>query len=157
MRQCFNLWACLAIGAVIVAGMALDRSGSPEDNRHALTATSCQVPELSDELDRRRTASLARIEARRLIVRDLIDGRITLLDAASRFRALSASGHFLIDEFRRAYAGPTDEVRYCRYVIAYVQNELHKDPERARIIVGRLQKELGGQVVNENQTTAAGT
>ena len=66
-------------------------------------------------LDRR---SFAKIE----VARDAIAGRLTLFEAAARFRAVDADAP---DRLRRGWRvglkGGSDEERYCRQVLCYVE------------------------------------
>src|SRR5262249_25957613 len=83
------------------------------------------------------------------VARDVIAGRVTLLDAAAAFGALQdAVPGYSWDGFREMYAGASDDERLCRAVILYVAVTLADDPglageaERAADLVRRLWEEL---------------
>jgi hypothetical protein len=63
-----------------------------------------------------------RLTAKTQVLMDLRDHRLTLLEAAARFRDLDSptSGHYL--EWSRLYErGQTDEERWCRQVIRFLR------------------------------------
>ena len=61
--------------------------------------------------------------AKSRVIEDLRNHRLTLLQAAVRFRDM---GHSCLDPdgalFRQSYAGQTDAERWCRKVIAYMRD-----------------------------------
>ena len=63
------------------------------------------------------------LEAKSRVIEDLRNDRMTLLEAAARFRDM---GHSCLDRdgalFRQSYAGQTDAERWCRKVIAYMRD-----------------------------------
>jgi hypothetical protein len=98
----------------------------------------------SEDLDRRGAAVLARINARQEVVRDLCDGRLTLLEAAARFRALNATAGATA---RRAaqdiYPGASEGERICRQVIGHVRTHLEEQsPGRGETVTRALEEEL---------------
>lgn len=112
-----------------------------------------EVPSLTARIasDRQEAVNLAtkdeqvlrRIAAKEAIVEDLIHARMDLLDAAARFRALTAGqrGYALV--LRSMYPNMTDEERVCRNVISYVESYVESD-EDGRALVHRLCEQLGG-------------
>jgi hypothetical protein len=99
----------------------------------------------------RRSAEVLQKEAvvrRRLlgkfaITRDLLDGRLTLFQAAARFRELEALTSEYIYYPRTLYPGATDEERLCRQVIVWAHNEaMCITPSQAASLVERLEAEL---------------
>ena len=68
--------------------------------------------------------------AKSRVIEDLRNDRLTLLEAAARFRDM---GHSCLDPdgalFRQSYAGQTDAERWCRKVIGYMRavNPAHTD------------------------------
>jgi hypothetical protein len=62
------------------------------------------------------------LEAKSRVIEDLRNDRLTLLEAAARFRDM---GHSCLDPdgalFRQSYAGQTDAERWCRKVIGYMR------------------------------------
>jgi hypothetical protein len=62
------------------------------------------------------------LEAKSRVIEDVRNDRLTLLEAAARFRDM---GHSCLDRdgvlFRQSYAGQTDAERWCRKVIGYMR------------------------------------
>ena len=62
------------------------------------------------------------LEAKSRVIEDLRNDRLTLLEAAARFRDI---GHSSLDRdgalFRQSFAGQTDAERWCRKVIDYMR------------------------------------
>ena len=71
---------------------------------------------------------LAGLSQKQQVVADVIAGRLTLHEAAARFRAASGD------------AG--DGETLCRSVIGWVHLALRDHPERADRVAGRLEREL---------------
>ena len=95
------------------------------------------------ELERFGARLLERTESRRAVIARLVNGQLTLLQAAHHFRTLNdvdpahASSEFDICE------GQSEAERYCRRVIAYTSGEMMLTaPERASQVVDRLEGEL---------------
>jgi hypothetical protein len=143
MRQCFQLLVYLVFAGVVGTTLALNDWRSPEDNSSSWPEIAVRDTEFGKELDRRRADSLARIGARRLVIHELMQGRLGLPEAASRLRAISeANANFKFDAFRQTFPGASDDIRYCQYAISCIRNELQDDPERAARVVKKLQKEF---------------
>ena len=82
-------------------------------------AEACQRRETLNEQTRLFQQDL---KAKYRVIEDLRNDRLTLLEAAARFRDM---GHSCLDPdgalFRQSYAGQTDAERWCRKVIAYMR------------------------------------
>ena len=84
-----------------------------------------------------------RIEAKSRLAREVIDGRLTLLEAAARFRDLDlAPPPFAWDGLRCRYPGASDDELHCREVIFFVRAEQRDRPGTDAAIVARLEAEL---------------
>ena len=72
------------------------------------------------ELVRRWQAAARREQMKNQICRELIEGRLTLREAARRFRELPDLSHRLWDDLRVDFPdGTTDEERLCRHVLKW--------------------------------------
>jgi hypothetical protein len=71
----------------------------------------------------------------------VIAGRLTLLEAAARFQAITLSRPAHMPVSLAGYPGGSDEERFCRQVIAYVESLLEDVSERRAVVV-RLNCEL---------------
>jgi hypothetical protein len=106
------------------------------------------LPELREEIrrgremdaaqDRARAEADERAAAKEGATRDLLAGRLTLIRAAARFRALN------VLPLAEAFSGATEEERACRQVIAWAESasEQAGPPGAGRRIRERLEAEL---------------
>jgi hypothetical protein len=100
------------------------------------------------ELERRGRLGLARLARKREIAQAVAQGRMPLLEAAARLGALNR----LVPEvpwrlYRDVYPGASDEERFCREAIYWVESELPEDdPCEAAAALGRLHEELEGHL-----------
>jgi hypothetical protein len=131
-----------AVAVVVAALLATDKrleragpAGAGEAQRGA-------------EMEQETRGVIDRATRKRIVVEALIAGRLTLVQAAGRFRALNrATPPFFWQQFREAYPGGSDEERHCREVIAWVEIELEDaDPCLAlslrRALLGELERRL---------------
>src|SRR5262249_25337141 len=96
-----------------------------------------------DELQAQQAESLRRNALREEAVAALVAGRMTLLEAAARYRALAQeTPGYHWEQFRLGYPGASDEERHCRQVIAAVQARLRDKPDETAEVVARLEAEL---------------
>jgi hypothetical protein len=110
--------------------VALPARLADECERHA--ALTAQTQALSSHL-------LAKYN----VTTDLANGRLSLAEAAGRFRQLDQEcPGFSWERFRTIYPGATDGERHGREVICAVQCGLHLEPSRAATVVARLEAEL---------------
>ena len=74
---------------------------------------------------------------------ELRAGRLSLLEAAMRFRELGEAGPpFDWEGFRRLNPGRTDEERFCRLVLGCAPGALSgNEPSRRTLALGRLERE----------------
>jgi hypothetical protein len=85
---------------------------------------------------------------KRQIALDVIEGRLSLVDAAAKYGELNRQHPIAIpldhgDDHPTPLRSPvrTDEERLCRQVINWVGALLSEDPDRAKIVVARLELE----------------
>jgi hypothetical protein len=97
-----------------------------------------------EEMDRQMSAVIRRLERKDRLVRALLGGRLTLLEAAALFRALNqAAPAFYWGEYRKRHVAESDEERHCREVINCVYIHLRpKDPAKAKEVPAGLGREL---------------
>ena len=85
------------------------------------------------------------LEAKSRVIHDLRNHRLTLLQAAARFRDI---GHSCLDPdgalFRQSYPGQTDAERWCRKVIGYMRavSPAHTGASRADQLEAELSRHL---------------
>ncbi len=130
----------LAASVLLCLVLAAEMGRRHEPGRLAKQGAAGQ-PEPLDETRRQIEAIVHRVNSKRHIARELIAGRLTLLQAAGQFRALNqAPPRLHWKEFCAAYPGDSDEERHCREVIAVVTLELENSDSclclavRARLV-----------------------
>jgi hypothetical protein len=97
----------------------------------------------SKALDQAWADTLRRMEEKPALARSLAGGRLTLLEAAARFRDLDrGASDFNVEEFRHTYPGASDDERHCREAIAWVREEVLPDAPQAEAIAQCLEAEL---------------
>jgi hypothetical protein len=108
---------------------------------HQWTWTSLRHPLAPDpEWSRPNREAMERNEAQRNIVAALIEGRLTLLEAAAHFRRLNGSRSLV----RMFYRGDSEEECLCRQVIQVTETELrrHGQDQQADEFTARWEEEL---------------
>jgi hypothetical protein len=94
-------------------------------------------------LEGERAAVLARAHAKHGMLMDLIEGRLTLLETATRYRDMDqAQGNRQVDRLAEIWPGGCQPERYCHQIIQVAEWELSEQPERAAAAVNRLKSEL---------------
>jgi hypothetical protein len=79
--------------------------------------------------------ALQRLEAKKAIIGQIIDGRLRLLEAASQFEELARPANSALE-------GHNDLEYWCRSIIGWVCLALSEQPERADTLAGNLEAEL---------------
>jgi hypothetical protein len=109
---------------------------------------------VSTELEEWGQTLMARIRRKRGVTLDLLEGRLSLLEAADRFRALSVRGPHDPADPIKVFPGRTETERVCRQVISRVFDEATViDPQRAEAVRAALEWELeqrlaGGKTIS---------
>lgn len=112
-------------------------------NLEGLAATWSRELARESDLEALTRVVLRRIEVKDQIVREVVANRLSLREAAARFRDLQAAATDLSEEtYLWHYPGGTIDDRYCRAVIARVQHLLQADSTLSREVGARLEAEL---------------
>jgi hypothetical protein len=94
-------------------------------------------------LERRLAAAQHRTVAKRRLAQQVAAGRLTLREAPERYHDLNATNpEFDRVAFGCQFPGPTEEERCCQEVMALVEAELYREPERARGMRRQLEATL---------------
>jgi hypothetical protein len=137
-----------AVGAAALAALAYLCPARPTDRPAGggpAPAAAGAAAEPDPPLEEQWRDVEGRIAARRRVVGEVIDGRLSLAEAAARFQEIDlASKSFRWEQFREVTPAATDEERECRAVLGHVEAVLGHDPARARAVNGRLEAELRG-------------
>jgi hypothetical protein len=147
MRVPWRQW--LVSGPLIAVAVGLTYFGVRIDSRLGMRIGEPGTPEptldenlRTEELERRRQLLLRRYVAKEQAVRELLAGRLTLLQAAARFRDAEAAvpvgwGPPCTD------SGPTKGKRLCWDVITWARGWLAENqPAQATEVITRLEAEL---------------
>jgi hypothetical protein len=95
-----------------------------------------------EAVDLCRQAMQRAVEKQRLAA-EVVEGRLSLVAAAARFRDLNAGEPaFNWQALRTTYPDCSDDERHCQEVLSFVRIELQQRPEAARALVERLEAEL---------------
>jgi hypothetical protein len=97
---------------------------------------------LAEQLDEHERATWRRMALKDEVAADAIAGRLTLFEAAARFRDLDADApEAYRGAWRRSMAGDSDPERYCRQVIGYAAAVL-QDPTGEAAVLQDLTAQL---------------
>jgi hypothetical protein len=102
----------------------------------------------SDELDRRASLLIHHVEMKERITSDLVEGRLTLIEAARAFLPLQR--HAEKELGARAPGMLVDlpeEERICRMLIAWIETRFRLEPSPRSVIVSQLKNELEEQLL----------
>src|SRR5438093_13422899 len=104
-----------------------------------------QELEFGYRLEKQSQALLVCAVAKRQILMELIDARLTLLEAATRFRDMDRSLHNGRPERLRAVWRSSSEMEcYCRHLVQWAEWEFAERPAAATEVLARLRTELEG-------------
>lgn len=104
--------------------------------------------QLGQDLDRRFQAVMACNLGKTEAVEELLSNQISLAQAAARFQILDLGRAYRHEAmFRETFPGTTEEERYCRQVIAFVNGRRSESPEATFRNVARLKAELRSHIV----------
>jgi hypothetical protein len=136
------LLAAALVGAGFLDPQQLARMAADVQHLPAYLRTLTDCHDQMADVDRQLEAFWVRQAARREVVAELVERRLTLPEAAARFRDLNAkacsAGHV-----RLFFPGRTEEESICRHLIFWAQCELESDaPSVAQEVAARLEAEL---------------
>jgi hypothetical protein len=95
------------------------------------------------ELDYHKKIVDHRLRAKQQIIEEVLEDRLSLLEAAAGFRDLNRTPEDSPCQVGRKIPGNSDEERLCRQVISWAEGEARrKTPDRADSLVARLEAEL---------------
>jgi hypothetical protein len=109
-----------------------------------------------DALEARSVATLRRIDAKGRVESALLHGRLTLTEAAARFRAIYekwAAVPYTASVLAR-FPGQSDGERYCRWVIACIRSNA-ECPDGAGPVAARLAECLERELEEQLRRTSA--
>jgi hypothetical protein len=129
MLTLWRRWSAAVVFTAVGAGLMyfsaaiLPRLGLDFGELAALQRQLDEVGRVDEELDHHRGIVLRRIVAKQQVVGELQAGRLTLLQAAARFRDLEEALPVTRGWPPRATSGPAEGERWCREVMAWAQTQ----------------------------------
>jgi hypothetical protein len=149
MNQSLRFLICVAYICSVLAAMHHFQLGGFAE-LVLETANLAEARSLSREPESRMDAILAVESAKCKVLEELVNGKVTLREAAARFQELDQTvlGQSW-PEFRRIYAGRSDEERYCRKVVIVARGYLESSPDQSDAVMLRLETELQAQLEQE--------
>lgn len=153
-----RLLLSLALVAVTLVALAGTRK------RWGGCARPCGAPPVEDEaarearLDRELRVALARIDAKTKVIRQVLAGRMGLLEAAARFRDINAEpADCPCREDHLAPLGASRGENLCRQVISWARHQAQEEGSAARATVDRLEAELQVLLARDGDVRLPGT
>jgi hypothetical protein len=142
-------WSAAALlaagGAVLISFNAdsLFRRGLDFGELASLNRELDETSRMDRELECRRELVMRRYVAKEQAVRELLAGRLTLLQTAARFRDVEESLPVTWGPPRRASSGPAEAERLCRDVMAWAHGWVEENlPAQAAEVAACLEAEL---------------
>lgn len=141
----FLLFTALAVSFVNLSAERLGEWWAPKDHfgdRHSLTA----VRQKGEQLERERRAIRERNHSTEKIVEEMINGEMSLFEAAALFRSLHETPQLWRDPLRPCPRHDEGE-RWCHLVIDYADNKvrIEQSPRQADDLRHRLEAALQEQ------------
>jgi hypothetical protein len=96
----------------------------------------------SDELEYLRDQSIQRVLAKNQIARDVIAGRMGVVEAAARVRAMPCPPPRMWEMLRIVHGGASDEETMCRHMVCWTCQLVDDDPARTEALRTRLETEM---------------
>src|SRR5690242_12435811 len=131
MVFCARSWLIMVVSCLTVAAVGVtfgtDLSGPDPWAGDEPTGPYLRRCPVDPALEARDATVLGRIAAKQALVDGVIAGRVGLMEAAARFRALNAGEPAYGGVIRTSYPGASDEESYCRNVIGFVAAQLKWD------------------------------
>jgi hypothetical protein len=140
--------ACLATAAGLASWTWLSFRDNPGDSWEEDFRSRAEHKR-REALEARRAAFLRRLDAKQQVETALLDGRMTLAEAAIRFRAIYKQWAAVpyTESILAQFPGRSEDERYCRWVIACIRAQ---GPGRAASQAGHLERELEEQLRPES-------
>ena len=147
MKRPLRYCLASAAGAAIVCGIAvahpawvrsagLDFWNVPRFHERVRQAEAREL-----ELEAAHEAVTRRIRIKDALVRDLIDGHLTLAEVVDQFAALTGPDQRGMWLIRAIYPGADDREKLTANVLQYVRIALNRDPSRREEVLARLRAE----------------
>ena len=143
MNAFVRFTACAAVAGSVLTGLGTVRQEYDWRMLSQLRAVIRRGYQARDRLEDVGKAIDARVDDRRAVMRELRQGRLSLVEAAAAFRDLNERPGTPRSPFRVLFPGATDEEKLCRQVISWARSERDDEPAYlAQARACRLEEEL---------------
>jgi hypothetical protein len=133
---------CVLVGGVALLGVLVLTAGE-DFNPLILFGRMLESREQEQFLNAQGVLLKQRMDRKREVSMAVVEGRMSLLDAAALFRDLDQTGPNIgWEHYRASFPGGTDEERHCREVIVWVERMVDPPPPERAAVVERLEREL---------------
>lgn len=137
----------LGIGLETAQWHASVEAGSASEGAPAWQGTVEDLRALERELDEKSAGVLRRVVEKQRLAHEVCEGRMTLLEAAARFRDLNTMPPaFRAEYLTTAFAGGSEAERLCRHVLAFVRAELPLAASQAEEMTARFEAVLQAHI-----------
>jgi hypothetical protein len=135
---------CLAVAMVFRPHWLTEKRPQPSGSASS---------ELSCPPDERCLVIAHRLRMKNAIVHQVVDGELSLLEAAAQFRSLRGTDSLSPDTSWLDMPGKSDGEKVCRQVIAWVVSELEGSPREYELpeAQARLEKELEALLARDGE------
>jgi len=140
-------WPSLALAALFVAGLVLalfetaPRSPAPWEEEGVNVLRTGEMARRGEQIDARRVVVLDRLRAKDRVTDALLRGELSFEQAVERFRQLTEIDPAAVAAMRAQY-GVAGEEMYFRNVLVFVRRAAHYQPDRAKVVLPRLEAEM---------------
>ena len=136
-------FGCSALLGVVLYSGFLVRGLAAEAGAPAAAESERAAEAEGERLEALSRGARRRLDAKAGVILEVLQGRLTLPEAAARFRDLNDQlPAFNWEQFRQAYPGRSDDERHCQQVIQFVRNEVQARGAADLAPVARLEAEL---------------
>ncbi len=137
-----------ALCAALLAGASFPEPEWPQELGFDFWSLSDLDPEFHAEQRRRAdldaldATALQRVALKDAVIRDLLNGRMTLVEAAGQFRRINDNYANADAILRLMFPGTTTEEALCRNVLTFVEMSLQNEPDQGAPVLHELRGEL---------------
>jgi hypothetical protein len=143
MNSLPRLVLCALTGAVLLLafGTALGLGPGGSDPAEVFRRVVYELRR-GEHLEAQAAVAIRCEEGKREVVRRILAGRLTLVEAVEEFRALGRMNEDGLKELLAAFPGSSEDEALCRSVIFWVAHAAADDPARRADLVARLKAEM---------------
>jgi hypothetical protein len=140
MTNWTRIWLSLSLAGVVAAGVAHQRL---DEDRKRQRRVAAECNRCVEAPGRRGKVLHRRLAAKAAVVRQLLDGRLTLLEAAEWFKVLNEMPSDCPSYANAVFPTGSEGETLCRQVISWTEGQLlMQSPSQAEAVTRELKEEL---------------